>query len=81
MTEFTLIGEIERVENIAVNHRIRGLRRLVEKYGEGRWFKRKGLAMVEFADGTKERVELHWYEANGIGKKDIKIKHTLYQIS
>ena len=81
MTEFTLIGEIERVENIAVNHQIRELRRLVEKYGEGRWLKRRGLAMVRFADGTIERVELHWYEANGIGKKDIKIKHTLYQIS
>ena len=81
MAEFTLIGEIERAENIAVNHQIRELRRLVEKYGEGRWFKRKGWAMVEFADGTKARVELHWYEANGIGKKDIKIKHTLYQIS
>ena len=81
MTEFTLIGDIERVENIAVNHQIRGLRRLVEKYGEGRWFKRRGLAMVKFADGTIERVELHWYEANGIGKKDIKIKRTLYQIS
>lgn len=77
MTEFTLIGEIERVENIAVNHGIRGLRRLVEKYGDGRWFKRKGLATVQLADGTIERVELHWYEANGIGKKDIKIKHTL----
>ena len=77
MTEFTLIGEIERVENIAVNHGIRGLRRLVEKYGAGRWFKRKGLATVQLADGTIERVELHWYEANGIGKKDIKIKRTL----
>ena len=81
MTEFTLMGPIERVENIAVNHGIRGRRRLVEKYGEGRWFKRKGIATVQMADGTIERAELHWYEANGIGRKDLKHKHTLFQFS
>ena len=77
MIEFTLAGPIERVENIAVNHRIRERRRLVEKYGEGRWFKRKGIATVELADGSIERAEVHWYEANGIGIKDIKIKRYL----
>lgn len=81
MTEFTLMGPIERVENIAINHGIRGRKRLIEKYGEGRWFKRKGLAIVQLADGTIERAELHWYEANGIGIKDLKRKRTLYQIS
>ena len=77
MIEFTLKGAIERVENIAVNHRIRERRRLVEKYGEGRWFKRKGIATVELADGSIQRVEVHWYEANGIGRKDMKIKRYL----
>ena len=75
------MGPIERVENIAVNHGIRERRRLVEKYGEARWFKRKGFAVVQLADGTIERAELHWYEANGIGRKDLKHKRTLYQIS
>ena len=77
MIEFTLRGPIERVENIAVNHRIRERSRLVEKHGEGRWFKRKGIAMVELADGSIQQAEVHWYEANGIGRKDIKIKRYL----
>ena len=77
MIEFTIIGNIERIENIAVNHRIRERSRLVEKYGEGRWFKRKGIATVELADGAIERAEVHWYEAHGIGRKDIKIKRYL----
>ena len=77
MLEFTLTGPIEGVENIAVNHSIRERGRLVEKYGDGRWFKRKGVATVELADGSIVRAEVHWYEANGIGRKDIKIKRYL----
>lgn len=43
-------------------------------YGSGRWRKRKGLARVRLADGTVCRVELHWYEATGIGRREYKIK-------
>jgi hypothetical protein len=25
-------------------------------------------------DGSHRRAEIHWYEAHGIGRKDIKIK-------
>ena len=77
MIEFTIAGPIERVENIAVNHGIRERSRLVEKYGEGRWFKRKGIATVQLADGSIERAEVHWYEAHGVGRKDFKIKRYL----
>ena len=41
-TEFVLRDSIENIENIAVNHSIKERRRLVEKYGEGRWFKAQG---------------------------------------
>ncbi len=34
----------------------------------------KGEATVRLADGAIFDVELHWYEAHGIGKKEIKIK-------
>lgn len=43
-------------------------------YGRGRWRKRKGVAMARLANGKLRRVELHWYEAHGIGKRDFKIK-------
>ena len=77
MIEFTITSPIERVENIAVNRMIRERSRLVEKYGEGRCFKRKGIATVELADGSVRRAELHWYEASAIGRRDIKIKRYL----
>lgn len=50
------------------------LRSLVENYGVGRWRKLKGVALVRLRNGRVQRVELHWYEAHGIGKKDFKIK-------
>ncbi len=34
-------------------------------------------AVVRFGDGTIHRVELHWYEAHGIGRKKLKIKDYL----
>jgi hypothetical protein len=37
----------------------------------------KGAATVRFANGAVRLVQLHWYEAHGIGKKDLKIKRYL----
>jgi hypothetical protein len=45
--------------------------------GIGRWRKMKGKVTVRLADGTICKAEIHWYEAHGIGKKEIKIKQVL----
>ena len=37
----------------------------------------KGIATVRLPNGHMRRVELHWYEAHGIGKRDLKIKDYL----
>ena len=42
-----------------------------------RWRKRKGIATVRLPDGMARVVELHWYEATGIGRKEYKIKRFL----
>jgi hypothetical protein len=34
----------------------------------------KGIATVRLPNGALRTVELHWYEAHGIGKRDLKIK-------
>ena len=47
-------------------------KRLWKMYGKGQWRKLKGIAKVEFADGTMCEAEIHWYEAHGIGAKDTK---------
>ena len=72
--DFEIVGEITEVEVIAIGRRIRVLRELTERYGKGRWRKLKGTALVRLANGRIRRAELHWYEAHGIGKKEIKRK-------
>ena len=37
----------------------------------------KGLAHIELSSGRIEFTELHWYEAHGIGRKEIKRKRYL----
>jgi hypothetical protein len=76
-SEIEIIGEITDIEIIAVGRSIRELNRLQKTYGKGRWRKLKGLATVRFPDETIYFAEVHWYEAHGIGKKDIKIKRIL----
>jgi hypothetical protein len=74
---FEVVGPIVDVETIARGGGIRELARLQRAHGVGRWRKRKGFAVVRFSDGTTARAELHWYEAHGIGSKELKIKHIL----
>ena len=77
--EFELVGPIETVETIAAGRGLRDRRRLVREYGPGKWRKIKGIATVRLADGTICEAELHWYEAHGIGKKEIKFKRPVGQ--
>jgi hypothetical protein len=72
--EFEVLGKINHVETIAAGHRIRERPRLVRSYGFGDWRKRKGIASVRLPDGTIVEAELHWYEAHGIGKREMKVK-------
>ena len=74
---FELVGDVSGIEVIAEGSRIRRLPQLEELYGHGRWRKLKGVGVVRLADGTISRVELHWYEAHGIGRKLLKIKRFL----
>jgi hypothetical protein len=75
--KFELIGKIEDVQIIAVGPRIHKLQQLRKKYGRGRWRKLKGIGRVRLPDGSECDAELHWYEAHGIGKKEIKVKELL----
>ena len=77
MAGFRVIDKVTGVETIAEGNSIRDLPRLVKSYGAARWRKCKGIATVELASGAVRRVELHWYEAHGMGKKEPKIKRYL----
>ena len=74
MIDFRLVSEITSIEIIAVNNSIRDLARLNRMHGKGRWRKLKGVADVELPSGRIRLAEVHWYEAHGICKKEMKIK-------
>jgi len=74
---FEVISDMTDIEPIAVGSVIRDLARLRKQYGPGRWRKVKGIAMIRLRTGRVRRAELHWYEAHGIGRKEIKRKRYL----
>ncbi len=75
--KFEVLGPITNVEAIAIGPGIHILSYLRKTYGRGRWRKLKGAATVRLPNGAVRKVELHWYEAHGIGKRDLKIKRYL----
>ena len=74
---FEVLGAIHDVETIAAGSGIRELARLRKKFGDGRWRKLKGVALVRLEDGSIHKAEVHWYEAHGIGRRALKIKRIL----
>jgi hypothetical protein len=75
--DFEIVGEIAVVETIASGRGIRDLKRLRRSYGKARWRKMKGIARIRLMTGRVRLAELHWYEAHGIGKREIKRKRYL----
>jgi hypothetical protein len=72
--DFEILGDIRHVETFAGGSSIRELARLRKFYGRGRWRKRKGVARIRLEDGEIRLAEVHWYEAHGIGRRELKIK-------
>jgi hypothetical protein len=71
---FDIIDEITEIETIAKGSGILELKRLRKSYGSGNWKKMKGMSHIRLKSGKIRLAELHWYEAHGIGKKEIKRK-------
>jgi len=75
--EVEIVGEITSVEIIASGPSVRRRRLLSKAYGVGSWRKLKGIATVRLPDGFLVRAEVHWFEAHGLGRRDIKVKQFL----
>ncbi|MBI4547094.1 MAG: hypothetical protein HY707_03880 [Ignavibacteriae bacterium] len=75
--EFEILGEIKDIKTIATGRGVYIRRYLERTCGKGRWRKMKGIATVQFPDGTIGEAEIHWFEAHGIGRKDFKIKRVI----
>jgi len=74
---FDIIDEITDVVTVAKGSGIRELNRPRKFYGLGNWKKMKGVAHIRLSSGKIKLAELHWYEAHGIWKKEIKRKRYL----
>jgi hypothetical protein len=77
MSSFRIVSEITNIEVIAAGTSIREIERLRKQYGSGRWRKLKGIALIQLRNDRIKVAELHWYEAHGIGRKEIKRKRYL----
>jgi len=77
VVNFHILGDIADVETIARGSGIRELSKLRREYGPGSWRKCKGAARIQLANGSFRLAELHWYEAHGIGRREIKRKRYL----
>lgn len=75
--KFEVVGQVAHIEVIASGSGVRVRRYLRKIYGQGRWRKLKGIATVRLPNGALRKVEVHWYEAHGIGRKELKIKRYL----
>lgn len=75
--KFEFVEPITEIERIAAGPNVKIRSYLRKAYGRGRWRKMKGVATIRLPNAALRRVGLHWYEAHGIGKRDIKIKRYL----
>jgi hypothetical protein len=71
---FEVLGAIRDRQTIASGLGVRDRRRLIREHGGSQWRKMKGRATVRLGDGTIVDAEVHWYEAHGIGVRELKFK-------
>lgn len=75
MKDFDVLGSIRNVEMIAAGPAVRESPRLRRTYGGRRRRRLKGVATIQLRDGTIiENIEIHWYEAHGVGRRELKVK-------
>lgn len=77
---FEIISEITDVEIIARGTSVQIRHYLNRTYGRSNWRKLKGQAVIEYTDGEIWLVELHWFEAHGIGRRDEKDKYKIRRL-
>lgn len=81
---FKIISKITHVETFARGPAVRIRDYLDQEYAGGqrvRWRHCKGIAEVEYTNGQIWLVEVHWFEANGIGRVDAVDKHRIRRLA
>jgi hypothetical protein len=82
--DFEILSAITNIETFARGLGIRVRVRLNRQYAGGRhvrWRHRKGLAEVMYKNGEIWFVELHWFEAHGIGRREMIDKRRIRRLT
>ena len=77
MKSFEIVSEITDIKVITVGRSVKDRARLRKQYGPGRWRKLKGIVMIRLKTGRVRKAAVRWYEAHGVGRKEIKRKRYL----
>ncbi len=72
-----LLSDITDIEVIAEGSGIRNLSSLKRQFGGKNWRKKKGKVYIEDEVRQRRLVEVHWFEAHGVGRVKLKIKRYL----
>jgi hypothetical protein len=74
---FTILGEISEIDTFATGSGIREIARRDEFMDAAVGASAKALPACDYRMAQSMSLSLHWYEAAGIGRKELKIKHLL----
>jgi len=74
------LSAITDIELIGKGTGVHIRRWLNQTFGQGQWRKLKGRGIVEYENGQVWLVELHWFEAHGVGKRLEKDKYKIRRI-
>lgn len=73
--DFDVLSDIIGIQTIATGRGVDARHYLNRTYGRGRWRKMKGRAWIRLKrSGEEFYAELHWFEAHGIGRREMKRK-------
>jgi hypothetical protein len=73
-----ILSDIRDVEFIAAGRGVDVRKRLVAEYGGQRWRKMKGVAVIRDIRGEVYEAEIHWFEAHGVGKVEVRVRRNLW---
>jgi hypothetical protein len=76
-----LITELTDIEVIARGVGVDARHYLMRTYGRGNWRKLKGKAIVAYENDQVWLIELHLFEAHGIGRREPKEKRKIRRIA
>ncbi len=75
--DFEIAGPIRRAASLDTGSEAEQRARLRRAHGRGAWRKRSALAKVRLRDGSLHEAVVHWYAAEGAGRREMKLKFPL----